>query len=320
MSEFVTLLFPFFALILLGFAVGRLRLITADGLAGLNVFILHIALPVLFFSLLADTPIASFASWSFVASTTFATYCAFAIAFSIGALRNGGNVPEATVEGVVGSFSGTLLLAPVLVLNTLGVGAGAPMALIASFDLAMLLIVTPPMMALGGTQRSDWRKMAAGIVRRVVTQPIIVATALGFAFAYFAWPMPFAVETLLSMLRTAAGPAALFLFGVSLALSGAEKLRLETPLLLLVKLIVHPAIVYLLLAWVDGFQPLWVHTAVLLAALPPAVQSIRWAESYGVYVAGTRGLVFWGGLAAIVTVTATIVLLVDGGLPTNPFH
>ncbi len=82
--------------------------------AGLSFFVLYLALPALFFQLIAATPLGRCRGWSFVVTTTFATYCAFAIAFSIGALINGGNVPEATVEGLVGSYANIGILAPAL--------------------------------------------------------------------------------------------------------------------------------------------------------------------------------------------------------------
>src|SRR5262249_919688 len=98
MSEILTLLLPFFGLIVIGYAAGFFRWVTPQGVAGLEFFAFTIALPALFFHLISTTPAGPMGGWSFIATTTFATYCAFAIAFSIGALINGGNVPEATVE------------------------------------------------------------------------------------------------------------------------------------------------------------------------------------------------------------------------------
>ena len=110
MSEIVTLLLPFFGFILLGYGAGYFSFV-GGGAGGANFFVFYLALPA-FISARAATPLASFAGWSFIATTTFATYCAFAIAFSIGALINGGNVPEATVEGLVGSYGNVGYLAP----------------------------------------------------------------------------------------------------------------------------------------------------------------------------------------------------------------
>ena len=55
------------------------------------------------------------------------------------------------------------------------------------------------------------------------------------------------------------------------------------PVLLVVKLVVHPLIVYLLLSWIGGFDRIWVYAAVLMAALPPAANVLALAQKYESY-------------------------------------
>ena len=93
MNEIAGIALPFFGLIALGYAAGRWRKVPAEGLAWINVFVFYFALPALFFQLIADTGAsAAEVPWSFVIITVFGTYCTFAIAFSIAALANRGNV------------------------------------------------------------------------------------------------------------------------------------------------------------------------------------------------------------------------------------
>ena len=99
MSDIVTITLPFFGLIALGYGAGHWRKTPVEGLAWLNFFVFYLALPALFFQLIAETPIVKLTSWSFVLTTIFGTYCAFAIAFSIAALTNRGNVPAGHNSG-----------------------------------------------------------------------------------------------------------------------------------------------------------------------------------------------------------------------------
>ena len=92
----LNVLLPFFGLIAAGFAAGRFRLVTPVSLAGLESFAVWVALPVLYFHLIATAPAGSIPGWGFVVATVFATYCTFAIAFSIGALVNGGRLIQPT--------------------------------------------------------------------------------------------------------------------------------------------------------------------------------------------------------------------------------
>jgi hypothetical protein len=308
----LTLLLPFFGLIAIGFAAGRFRLVTQTSLAGLESFAVWVALPVLYFHLIATAPTGSIPGWGFVVATVFATYCTFAIAFSIGAMVNGGNVPEATVLGLAGSYSGAAFLAPPLVLAAFGPPAGAALGLVVAFEAVMLLIVTPLMMALGGTSRTDPAKLAIDTAREIGTNPVIVAVVLGLIAAAVGLQIPDAIDNLLIMVRSAAIPVALFVFGASLSFRTLGSVSLEVPIAVAVKLVAHPLVVYLLLSWIGGFDPLWVRTAVIAAALPPAADVVRLATLYRAASSAASQTVLLASYVAIATVTLILIFIIAG--------
>ena len=112
------------------------------------------------------------------------------------------------------------------------------------------------------------------------------------------------------MLGSAAAPAALFAVGVSLTGRTIDKVPPELPVLIGIKLVVHPLIVYLLLSWVGDFDPVWVHAAVLMAALPPATGVIAYAREYKSYGDWAAVGVLLGTIISIATVTVVVILLV----------
>jgi hypothetical protein len=57
MLDILNLALPFFGLIFIGFACGKLRQIPDAGLAWMNFFILYVSLPALFFRILSKTPV-----------------------------------------------------------------------------------------------------------------------------------------------------------------------------------------------------------------------------------------------------------------------
>ncbi|SDB14369.1 AEC family transporter [Bauldia litoralis] len=320
MSQIATIILPFLGLIAAGFGAAKWLNLPANGVSGLNLFVYYFALPAWFFQLVAETPIGDFENWSFVITTTFATYCAFALAFSFGALVNRGNVPEATIEGLVGSYANIGYMAPALTVAAFGATAAAPTALIFTFDSIMLFALVPLMMALGGTTRANGASMARSIARRVGTHPIIIASVLGFIFALVGLPIPGPIDGLLTALRSAAAPVALFAIGASLVQMSRGTVTLELPVILLVKLVVHPVIVYLLLSWIGGFDRIWVAAAVLMAALPPAANVLAMARQYATYEGRAAAAVFYGTVASVVTVTVTLTILLSGDLPVDPFR
>jgi malonate transporter and related proteins len=320
MSDILRLVIPFFGLVLLGYGAGRFGRLRQEGMAALEFFIFYLAMPALFFRLIAENGVAEGSSWAFVLTTTFSTYCAFAIAFSFGALVNRGNVPEATIQGLVGSYSNVGYLAPALVIAAFGATAAAPMALIFSFDLAMLFTLTPLMMALGGTARANPRDLAEGILRQVLLHPLVIATFLGLVVAVIGFRPPAPVDGLLTLLGAAAAPGALFLVGVNLALRPMGKVTPDMPVLIGVKLLVHPLIVYLLLSWVGGFNRIWVSVAVLIAALPPAANVFMLARQYETYSEQASNAILLASVVGIATVTVVLILLLNNVLPMDPFR
>src|SRR5918998_5913039 len=98
------LLAPFFGLIGLGFLCGKLSRQPAAGLAWMQFFLIYVALPCLFYALIADKPLSELANWPFIAVTTLCTAIAFAISFGVGMWRTS-DTGESVMQGVAGSYS-----------------------------------------------------------------------------------------------------------------------------------------------------------------------------------------------------------------------
>ena len=88
----------------------------------------------------------------------------------------------------------------------------------------------------------------------------------------------------------------------------------EVPPLILIKLVVHPALVFALLPLFGAFNPIWIGTAVLLAALPPALTAYVFARHYDRWIEQASSLVLLGTLISVVTLTA-VMWLVKAQMP-----
>lgn len=314
MLQVATLAFPFFGLIFLGFFAGRIFKVPAEGLAWLNIFIIYFALPALFFQLISQTPIEQLANWTYVFSTSFSTYCAFALAFCIGIYVTRGNVAIATIQGMVGGYANVGYMGPGLTLAVLGPEAAVPAALIFCFDVALVFTLAPLLMAFAGTEKQAPLKLALQIVKKVFLHPFIIATIAGVLGAAFRFEPPQAVDTILTFLRSAAAPSALFAMGVTVALRPLKRFPVELPGLLAIKLVAHPLIAYLMLGVVGDFDPVWVATGVLMASLPPAATIYVIAQQYQVYVERASTAVLIGTGMSVATVTFVLFLIASGAL------
>ena len=74
MTDVVGLVLPFFGLIFIGFLVARITRQPIEALGWMTTFVIYVALPALFFQLLAKTPFEQLTEWSFIFGAVFSTY------------------------------------------------------------------------------------------------------------------------------------------------------------------------------------------------------------------------------------------------------
>lgn len=319
MNEVLSLALPFFGLIFIGYACGRIKKLPPDGLAWLNFFIIYVSLPALFFQLLSKTPIEQLANWSYVATTSFATYSALAFGFLVGVLATRGNIREATIVAVGSAYSNVGYMGPGLTLAALGPEATVPTALIFCFDTVVLFVLIPFLMALGGDQKTSFPAMILSILKGIFLHPFVIATIVGVSAAAVGFRPPVFVDKILTYLMQAAAPCALFALGVTVAQRPIRRVPRELGFILFIKLIAHPLFVFVLLNWVGGFDRIWVLTATLMAALPPALNVFVIARQYDVYVERASSTVLIGTVVSVFTVTTLLYLIQHDHLPRNVF-
>lgn len=319
LAAVLDLAMPFFGIIGLGFFCGRLMKIPEGGLAWMHFFAIFIALPSLFFNLVAKTPFADLSNIAFICATTLSTYVVYTLAFGIGLYVTRGDIRSAAIQALAGSYSNIGYMGPALTLATLGAGAAAPTALILLFDNLLFFTLTPLLMAAGGANEAPVLATALQILRKIAINPFLVAVTVGIASAYFQVHPPIAIQKMLLFLQNAAAPGALFVMGVTVALRPVTRIAPEVPALLAVKLIVHPLVVWLLLSIIGDFDRVWTFTAVLMAALPPGLNVFVIATQNGVYVERASSIVLFGTIASVLTVTALLYGISQGYMPVNPF-
>jgi malonate transporter and related proteins len=320
MLDVLNLALPFFGLIFVGFACGRIKQIPDTALGWMNFFIVYVSLPALFYRILAQTPLEQLARVDFILGTTLATFCAFALSFGIGMAFRKGNVAESAIAGLAGGYGNIGYMGPGLALATLGQAAAVPVALIFCFDNIILFTLVPFLMAVSRPKPMSVPAIALEVLRRVAGHPLIVASALGVASASVHFTPPVALDRLLQFLQNAAAPCALFALGVTVALRPLKAMPWEIPYLAAVKLLLHPIVVFVLLSLFGAFDRVWIETAVLMAALPPALNVFVFARQYDVWVEQASSAVLVGTLLSVVTLTGTMWLVKTGHLPVLMVH
>ncbi len=316
MIDVLNLALPYFGLIFLGYACGRLRDIPDRGLAWMDFFILYLALPALFYRILAKTPFEQLNNIPFILTTTLATFLVLALSFGV-ALAMRRNLAESTIGALAGAYGNIGYMGPGLALATLGAQAAAPVALIFCFETLLFFSLVPFLMAIARPGAPNPGAAALDVARRILLHPLVIATALGVLSAALDFEPPVALDRLMQFLQSAAAPCALFTLGVTVALRPFERLPWDVPVLVAIKLLVHPVVTLLLLMALGPFDPKWVATAVLMAALPPALNVFVLARQYDAWVAPASGSVLLGTVVSVATLTTVMWLVQQGGLPQS---
>jgi malonate transporter and related proteins len=315
MIAIIGLVLPLFGLTFLGFIAGRIAKISFEGLAWLNFFVLYLALPALIFQLLSQTPVSEFTNISFIAITTTATLLVFCLTFFIAGIRNGGNVGEATIQGFAGAYGNIGYMGPPLALAAFGPEAAVPVALIFCFDNSLHFTLGPLLMAFHTQSGNSPINLLKKIITRIFSHPFILATLVAIFFATLQIQPPNSVNRLLEMLAGAAAPCALFAMGVTAAVRPLKRVPPELGYILPIKLLVHPVLVFVLLAYAaPDTEPVWVQVAVLMAALPVAANVFVIAQQYGIWQERASSAVVIGTFASIFTVTILLYFIAGDAL------
>ncbi|MBL8584024.1 MAG: AEC family transporter [Rhizobiaceae bacterium] len=319
MSDIIGLVLPFFGLIFMGFLLARIVRQPIEALGWMNTFVVYVALPALFFQLLATTPIEKLTEWSFIFGSVFSTYIIFSVMFVASVVFSRGDIASSTIKGLASAYGNIGYMGPGLALLALGDQAAVPVALIFCFENIMHFAIAPMMMALSGSEKAPPLRIAAGVVRRIVLHPFILATAAGVLAAALHFEPPLPVARFLEYLARAAAPCALFAMGVTLALRPLKRVPHELLPIALLKLVLHPLLCYVMLSWIGNFSPVWVYAAVLLAGLPTATNVFVIAQQYGVWVERASASVLLTTLFSVATVTGLLYLIRSGSLPPDLF-
>ncbi len=319
MSDVVGLVLPFFGLIFIGFVVARVTRQPLEALGWMNTFVIYVALPALFFQLLAKTPFEKLTEWTFILGSVVSTYIVFAIMFAGSLLAARGGIAEATIKALAAAYGNIGYMGPGLALLAFGEEAAVPVALIFCFETILHFAVAPMMMAISGDDRHTLPQLVWSVLKRIVLHPFIIATAIGVAAAYAEVRPPVPVERLLAYLASAAAPCALFAMGVTLALRPLKRVPAEMAPIALLKLVVHPLLCYVVLSWIGNFSPTWIFSAVLLAALPTATNVFVIAQQYGVWVQRASASILITTCVSVASLTGLLYMIRSGALPPDLF-
>ncbi|HKS19554.1 MAG TPA: AEC family transporter [Bradyrhizobium sp.] len=314
MIDILNLALPYFGLIFIGYACGKANGLPESGLAWMNFFLLYVSLPALLFGIMSKTPFAELNNPPFLVATTLGTVTAFVLAMLVGKVIGKLSLREATLAGLSGAYGNIGYMGPGLALAVLGTKAAAPTALIFCCDSIFLFSIVPLLIELTDRDHPSLLHALGVVARQIVLNPLIMSACAGALAASLHVQFPVAIDNTLLFLQNAAAPTALFVLGVTVALRSFERVPWEVPGVIAIKLLIHPLVAFGLMLLFGPFAQPWAATAVLMAALPPALNVFVIARQNETWIEPASVAVLIGTFTSVVTLTSVMWFIQSGRL------
>lgn len=323
MLQIFLVTFPFFALVLAGYLAARWRWLPLDAIPGLNTFVLYFALPCMLYRAAADTPIARLLDPA--ASVTYLLCAAVLVALAVAAARRAGtNWNDSAFGALVSVFPNSGFMGVPLLVDLLGPSAAGPAIMTMGFDMVVTTSVCVALSRLGEAGAEGARRAALLALKGMAVNPMPWAILLGTLASATGLALPGPMERSVALMAQAASPVALFTLGAVLAraqFTSAARDRAagtptgwgDVPLLVGLKLVLHPALVFLAGRSAQALgvplDPAVLTVLVLVAALPSASNVAMLAERYRADSGRVARIVLLSTAAAFLSFSAVVAMM-----------
>lgn len=309
MLGIISVILPIFALMAFGFGAVRLRLFPADGIKSLIAFVNNFATPCLLFHSLITSDFAAAFNLAIIAPYYIGAATCFVIGIVI-ARRVFGNAPgEAVAVGFSGTFTNTVLVGLPIMTRAYGQQSLAVTLSIIGLHGAILLtlgMVTMELMRRDGASLGQTLITAA---KRVGSNPLIWGIAAGMIGYFSGLKLVEPAEAFFVMMSQAVVPAALFGIGGALNEFKLSENWRQALVASLIKLIVHPAIAYVLMIWVLHVPMEIARYGILLSAMPAGVNVYVFATYYNRGVSVAANTILIATVASALTISGWLYIL-----------
>lgn len=259
-----------------GAVVGRRNVLGDNARMVLNRVAFHVGVPALVLLSLADSAPSQVFSWPLLVSAV-TTVIVFAVYFLIAVTLRRRDRADATIGAWAASWVNAGNLGIPLSAYVLG-----SITEVSALIVFQTVVLVPIGVAILNSAGRDGGSVTAQI-KGLLTNPIIVASAIGTVLALTGAELPRAIHQPLELLADLAIPTVLLAFGIALVTQrggdGKEN-RVDLWLAVVFKVLVMPVLAYVLARWAFGLSPEQTAIATVLAALPAAQNLNNYASVF----------------------------------------
>ncbi len=315
MSVVLNVALPVFAIILAGVLSGKAKLLGPASSESLNKFVYWMALPPVLFLGTARRSLPEIFNGPFIGAFFGATLAVYALGALLGWLLHRERSAVRCMQGLTASFSNTGYMGIPLFLAAFGPDHLAPAILATVLMCAAMVGIAVVWLELAASHGKGPGKALVDVGLALARNPLIIATALGVAWSMLlpGVPVPQPVVTFCELMGASAGPCALFAIGLFLATQSLKADLGEVAWITGLKLVVQPALTWLLIRTLFPLDPFWTGAAIILAGLPTGSLTFVVASQYRIYVERTSSAILISTIASVVTLSFLLAVYAPAG-------
>ncbi len=303
MGPIVNIVLPIFAIVLIGYVVGRRGLLGEASSEALNAFVYYVALPVLLFRSMARVDLEAVDFGAFLVVFIGAGALTFMGAFLVARWLFRVRGVNGMMFGVNATYGNIGYMGIPMAFAAFG-EAGAVLTVIAAVSHALVwlpisIITLESARPMGHRPGGKFRAVFSG----VISNPMLMSPLVGVLWSLSGLDLPVPVDAFCALLGAAAGPCALFSIGLFLVGKPVSEGMREVGVMVVFKLVVFPLVVAGLAFGVVGLAPLPAAVALLLAASPSGATCFVLAQNYGTFVQRSSSVILVSTAVAVVSVS-----------------
>jgi malonate transporter and related proteins len=292
-----------------GYAATFTRVFDRAAANALASFVFYFAIPVMMFRNMATTVLPETIAWGYLIAYFLGAAIVFGIGMMSARIAFGGSFERQAIIGFGSAFGNSVLLGIPLVLTTFGDRASLPLFLLLAFHSTVLFTAITVILEAGRGGAEALRAVPLRALKGLLGNPIIWGMAGGIGFSLLGLRLPDPIDRWAVLLAGAAVPCALFSVGASLR--GYRIVGALRPALVMValKLVGYPFVVWLLVSLAFDVPPLWAQVLILMAALPVGVNVYVFATRYDAGQAESAAAILISNVLSVITLPLILLWL-----------
>ena len=289
---------PVFAIVVLGWIMGRAGAISQDDARVINRFAMTLLLPIMVFGIITDAPFSGFDPRMLLAYF-LAEIVVFAFGFWLARRVFGRGAGESVLLGFCGLFANNAMYVLPIANILYGPGNAVPITMIVALDAVFAFGAATVALQMIRVGRVAVGTILGGFART----GILWGIGLGVLVAAMGWDLGRPARTFLDFNGAAAAPVSLFAMGVVMARTPMRPDRVVA-LFAAIKLFVLPVLVWLAMVALIGGNPLadtYARMFLMGAAGPTGVMAFSMALLYDVKTDTILQVILWTCLLSLLS-------------------